>query len=88
MNIKVTKRFIKQTKALPASVQMEVGEAIKKMMAADHVFDLTNIKKLKGGNFYYRLRLGDYRIGFELRDGNNVVLIIIAHRRDIYKTFP
>jgi mRNA interferase RelE/StbE len=28
--------------------------------------DLTNLKKLAGSNNFFRIRLGDYRIGLEL----------------------
>ena len=50
--------------------------------------DLTNIKKLIGFKNYYRLRIGEYRLGFERINENTLRFIIIAHRKDIYKLFP
>jgi mRNA interferase RelE/StbE len=50
--------------------------------------DLPNIKKLTGFKNYYRLRLGEYRLGFEKIDENTLRFILIAHRKDIYKLFP
>jgi mRNA interferase RelE/StbE len=32
----------------------------------------------------YRFRIGDYRIIFDI-DGENIVILRIGHRRDIYK---
>ena len=50
--------------------------------------DLPNIKKLTGFKNYYRLRIGEYRLGFEKIDENTLRFILIAHRKDIFKLFP
>jgi mRNA interferase RelE/StbE len=55
---------------------------------ADTLEEIKNIKKLTGFRNYYRIRLGSYRIGLELLDGNVVRFIIIAHRKEIYRWFP
>ena len=46
-----------------------------------------NIKKLTGTKEdYYRLRVGSYRIIYEKRDKELIILIIrIGHRREIYQ---
>jgi mRNA interferase RelE/StbE len=45
-----------------------------------------DVKKLKGKNDYYRIRIGAHRIVYEIRQENNMVLITrIRHRRDVYK---
>jgi len=46
-----------------------------------------NIKKLSGTKEdYYRLRVGNYRIIYEKRDKEFVILIVrIGHRREIYQ---
>ena len=49
---------------------------------------LPNIIKLTGFTHYYRIRIGDYRIGIESINKTKVRFIIIAHRKDIYKLFP
>lgn len=45
-----------------------------------------NIKKLAGTKEdYYRLRVGNYRIIFEKRDNDLIILIIrIGHRAEVY----
>jgi len=45
-------------------------------------------KKLTGFRKYYRIRLGEYRIGIETIDKNTIRLILIAHRKEIYRYFP
>jgi len=52
------------------------------------ISELPNIKKLSGFSSYYRIRIGDYRVGFELIDPSDIRLIVIAHRKDIYNIFP
>jgi mRNA interferase RelE/StbE len=43
-------------------------------------------KKLKGGNDLWRVRAGDYRIVYEVRDQILVVLVLrVAHRREVYR---
>jgi mRNA interferase RelE/StbE len=47
------------------------------------------IKKLRGktsGNFF-RIRFGDYRLGYEKQD-DAIIVYRILHRREIYRYFP
>jgi mRNA interferase RelE/StbE len=42
-------------------------------------------KKLVGGEGEWRVRTGDYRIVYEIRDSVLVVLVVaVGHRREIY----
>ena len=49
---------------------------------------IPNLIKLTGYSSYYRIRIGDYRVGIELINKSTIRFIIIAHRKDIYKIFP
>jgi mRNA interferase RelE/StbE len=43
-------------------------------------------KKLKGREDLWRIRVGDYRIVYEVRDRTRVVLVVrVTHRRDVYR---
>jgi mRNA interferase RelE/StbE len=45
-----------------------------------------NIKKLAGPEDFYRLRVGDYRVVYEIRDGELIIVVVgVGHRRDIYR---
>jgi mRNA interferase RelE/StbE len=55
---------------------------------AKSLSDIPSIKKLTGYKNYYRLRIGEYRLGFEKISENTLRFIIVAHRKDIYKSFP
>ena len=42
--------------------------------------------KLQGGDELYRVRVGDYRIVYQIQDAVLVVLVVqIGHRREIYR---
>jgi len=44
------------------------------------------VKKLSGGGSRWRIRVGDYRILYEINDSKKLVRIYrIAHRKDVYK---
>lgn len=45
-----------------------------------------NIKKMVGGNDRYRLRVGNYRVIYEIRDSHVIIwLVDVGHRRDVYR---
>ena len=45
------------------------------------------VKKLSGEENLYRVRVGDYRIIYQVRDRELVVLVLkIGHRREIYRS--
>lgn len=55
---------------------------------SESIFDISHCKKLKGFSDYYRKRIGDYRLGFQLIDENTITLILFCHRAEIYTKFP
>jgi mRNA interferase RelE/StbE len=45
-----------------------------------------NTTKMKGNNFFHKIRMGDYRIIFEIHDDRLVILVVnVGHRKDLYK---
>jgi mRNA interferase RelE/StbE len=49
--------------------------------------DISNIKAMKGYADRYRIRIGDYRIGIEVK-GDTIEMMRILHRREFYRYFP
>ncbi|MEI6638301.1 MAG: type II toxin-antitoxin system RelE/ParE family toxin [Chlorobium sp.] len=42
--------------------------------------------KLAGGEFFYRIRVGDYRIVYQVdTEEKQIVIQYIRHRRDVYR---
>ena len=70
-------------KGLLARVQQSV-QTVEKAGALDEV---PHLKKIHGGERYYRIRIGDYRVGLALED-EVVVFVRFLHRREVYRYFP
>jgi mRNA interferase RelE/StbE len=70
------------------SLFLRIEHVILEFEKAQALSEITRIKKLVGFKNYYRIRIGEYRIGFEKIDEKTIRLIIFAHRKDIYKSFP
>jgi mRNA interferase RelE/StbE len=49
--------------------------------------EVENLKKLRGGDRYYRIRIGDYRIGLAVEE-STVIFVRFLHRKDVYRYFP
>jgi mRNA interferase RelE/StbE len=62
-------------------------ELIELVEQAQHLGQLANLKKLRGGGNYYRIRVGDYRIGLSV-EGDAITFVRFLHRKDIYRYFP
>lgn len=43
---------------------------------------------MQGFQSYYRVRIGDYRVGFEILPDESILFILVAHRKEIYRYFP
>lgn len=65
-------------------------EARRRIQAAIEILAETprapGAKKLSGSSGDWRVRTGDYRIIYEIRDAQLIVLVVaMGHRRDIYQ---
>ena len=89
MIVEFDKSFSKSLDRIKDStILRRIETTLLKLEEAESLQDLKNLKKLSGFKNYYRIRLGNYRIGIEQIDKRTIRLIIIAHRKDIYKKFP
>jgi len=53
----------------------------------DSISEIKNIKKIKGYNHYYRVRKGDFRIGFKYEE-EQLIFMRVLKRDNIYRYFP
>jgi mRNA interferase RelE/StbE len=70
-----------------ASVFEKTKAVILSVKSAERLQDIQNLKKIKGHKLAYRIKIGDYRIGFYFVN-HEIELMRILHRKDIYKFFP
>lgn len=84
-SVEFTRSAEKEFGRLPRKLQLRAAEAIS-LLAENPYSELIKVKKLKGAEDLYRIRIADYRIVYELRDERLIILIIkIGHRREIYR---
>jgi len=82
------KHFLKDIKKLnEQSIASQLKAKIIEFENANELIELRSIKKLKGYNSYFRLKIGNHRLGFRYED-NEITVIRFLHRKDIYKLFP
>ena len=69
------------------SVKTNLAKLIRKIETEESLASTPNLKKLTGHRSAYRVRLGNYRVGF-FYETHTVIFARIIHRKDIYKVFP
>lgn len=91
MEIIFRKSFIKNLKILPKHIQESTREVIKKIETAKNLetsgLDCKKMEGQKKDENYYRIRVGDWRIGIQYL-APRTIIVTILHRGTIYKKFP
>jgi mRNA interferase RelE/StbE len=80
--------FLKDAQRLKErALALRVKDTIEAIERAENLSEIANLKPLTGFTGYYRVRVGDYRVGLRV-DGDTIVLIRLLHRKEIYRFFP
>lgn len=88
MNVRIDKSFEKDVKKIKdKKVLTRIANVIEQVQTAINTDEIKNIKKLRGSNSYFRIRIGSYRIDISV-EGDKVDFIRFLPRKDIYKYFP
>jgi mRNA interferase RelE/StbE len=88
MNVWIDKSFVKDTKKIKdKKLLSKIADTIEQVQASKDSDEIKNLKKLKGSDSYFRIRIGNYRIGISI-EGDTVDFIRFLPRKDIYKYFP
>jgi mRNA interferase RelE/StbE len=81
--IEVKRSAAKALKKIPKPDRKRISEKIESLAGE---LPSTEITKMKGDNPFHRIRVGDYRIIYEVQDEVLVILIVkVGHRKDIYR---
>ncbi len=80
--------FVKDLQKIHSrQVKLRIKDAIDEVERASNMLELTNLRKLRGHLNYYRIRVGDYRLGIVV-DEDTVSFVRAPHRKEIYRHFP
>lgn len=88
MKVAFRDSYAKDLKAVrDASLLRRVKEVIESAERADSLIELPGLKKLKVHKNFFRIRIGDYRVGMAL-ESDTLVFVRLLNRKDIYRYFP
>ena len=88
MKVKFEKSFHRDLKKIKNKTILEkVKETIEIFENIEDIREFRgDLKKLTSGSNQWRIKIGDYRIGVEIKK-DTVIFVRILHRKDIYKYF-
>ena len=88
MKVTFKNSFLKDLRRIKErALAMRVKEVIESLEQVSTLQEIANLKQLKGSTGYYRIRVGDYRIGLRV-DGEILTLVRFLHRKEVYRYFP
>jgi mRNA interferase RelE/StbE len=80
--IRFSKESVKTLDSLEAKPALRIAEAIKKLATTPKP---PGCRKMVGSEKDYRIRVGDYRVIYQIRSTVLMIFVIrIGHRKDIY----
>ncbi len=80
--------FYKDLKKLKnKDLQRKIFDIIERVKKAHTISDIPNLKKLHHKKDYFRIRIGDFRLGLEIIE-DKVIFVRLLHRKNIYRYFP
>ncbi len=81
--IEVKRSAAKSLQKIPKADQKRIAYKIDTLAQNQPNPDTT---KMKGNNPFHKIRVGDYRIIYEIQEEVLIILIVkIGHRKDVYK---
>jgi mRNA interferase RelE/StbE len=72
----------KELRGLPLGLKIRIEEAVESIREEPRK---AGVRKLKGYSHSYRIRVGDYRVVYEILDEQHrIVVTKVRHRKDVY----
>jgi len=88
VNTRFRESFDQDLSALTDSgLLRRIKRVIEQVEAARTFQEIPNLKRLDARGKYYRVRVGDYRVGFVFEQGV-VTFVRCLNRKEIYRHFP
>jgi mRNA interferase RelE/StbE len=79
------KSAAKEIQALPQKIQQKILDAIR-LLSLNPYTELLQIKKMKGADSLFRVRIQDYRVIYLIENRIiKVTIIKIGHRKEVYE---
>lgn len=88
MEIYLSRTFEKEVRSLSEPIKIRIITVIDRVIEAETLNDVPNLKAMEGSHNYFRIRLGDYRIGIFRRADNVIEFQKVGTRGSFYNRFP
>lgn len=88
MKVAFRQSFARDLKKVRDQVVLDrIRRAIERVERAATMQEIRDLKKISETNNFYRIRVGDYRLG-AVMEGGQVEFVRCLPRRDLYRFFP
>ena len=88
MTVYIDKSFEKDTdKIKDKKLLLKIASCIEQIHTCKTIKEIKQLKKLSGFEKYFRIKIGDYRIGVVI-NGNELFFERFLHRKEIYRYYP
>jgi len=85
MIVTFDRKFVKDLSVLPEYIHKSFAEIHEVCEKVSHISEIPHCGKIKGSKILYRIRIGDYRATFKLKDANSIVFRRFLSRGQVYK---
>ena len=88
MKVEPNRGFTRDLRRIRSSeLRQRVLRKIEELEEASDITEVRGVVKMTGEGSYYRIRIGEYRLGIAV-DGDEATLLRFLHRSEIYQSFP
>jgi mRNA interferase RelE/StbE len=88
MEVSYKRQFLKDLSKIPSVYRGRIEDLVFKLIPKESAQDvLQRISKLKGKDHFFKIRVGEYRIGMYF-ENNAIEFKRVLHRKEIYRYFP
>ena len=89
MKVRIEKSFDRDVNNIrDKRLLRKLRDTISLIEDSKSIHEIPHGKKIQGYASFYRIKIGDYRLGLEVVSSDEVVLMRLLHRREIYRYFP
>jgi len=82
------KTFLNDLAGIPLRYRKRIERLVfEEIPNLDNIFNALEIKKMRGYRDYYRLRVGNYRVGCKIGVDKRIIFYRVKRRGEIYKIF-
>lgn len=84
MKVLYQKKFLKDLAAIPSTQRLKIENFVFETPFKLKSFEELKAEKMTGYKNYYKIRFGDYRVGFHF-ENETITFERVLHRKEIYR---